>query len=207
MCDFLIKEGHTPLEAADGKMAVELFNQNPDTALIIMDIMMPELDGWEATREIRRYSAVPIMLLSARSQDFDQLTGFESGADDYVTKPFSPAVLMKRVEALLRRSGSGFVSDTDELWGLSVNKDAHEVKVYGEAVSLTLKEYSILIKLLGFVGRVYSREQLLDDVWGFDYDGDIRTVDSHVARLRTKLGDWGTKHLHTVYGVGYKIEE
>ena len=114
---------------------------------------------------------------------------------------------MKRVEALLRRSGSGFVSDTDELWGLSVNKDAHEVKVYGEAVSLTLKEYRILIKLLGFVGRVYSREQLLDDVWGFDYDGDIRTVDSHVARLRTKLGDWGTKHLHTVYGVGYKIEE
>ena len=207
VCDFLIKEGHTPLEAADSKMAVELFNRNPGTALIIMDIMMPELDGWEATREIRRHSAVPIMLLSARSQDFDQLTGFESGADDYVTKPFSPAVLMKRVEALLRRSGSGFVSDTDELWGLSVNKDAHEVKVYGEAVSLTLKEYSILIKLLGFVGRVYSREQLLDDVWGFDYDGDIRTVDSHVARLRTKLGDWGTKHLHTVYGVGYKIEE
>lgn len=113
VCDFLIKEGHTPLEAADGKMAVELFNRNPDTALIIMDIMMPELDGWEATREIRRHSAVPIMLLSARSQDFDQLTGFESGADDYVTKPFSPAVLMKRVEALLRRSGSGFVSDTD----------------------------------------------------------------------------------------------
>ena len=202
----LQNEGYSVDSCFDGEQAL-LFLSVGEFDAVIMDIMMPELDGWEATREIRRHSAVPIMLLSARSQDFDQLTGFESGADDYVTKPFSPAVLMKRVEALLRRSGSGFVSDTDELWGLSVNKDAHEVKVYGEAVSLTLKEYSILIKLLGFVGRVYSREQLLDDVWGFDYDGDIRTVDSHVARLRTKLGDWGTKHLHTVYGVGYKIEE
>ena len=199
--------GYICEEAGDGSAALaQLSGGGFD--LVILDLMMPFMDGMTCLREMRaRHINTPVIILTARGEEYDKLAGLESGADDYVTKPFSPAVLMKRVEALLRRSGSGFVSDTDELWGLSVNKDAHEVKVYGEAVSLTLKEYSILIKLLGFVGRVYSREQLLDDVWGFDYDGDIRTVDSHVARLRTKLGDWGTKHLHTVYGVGYKIEE
>ena len=203
----LTKHGYAVSSCDDGQSGYETtLSIEPD--LVLLDVMLPGMNGFEVARNLRNEGfKSPILMLTALDSDEDKIKGLDAGADDYVTKPFSPAVLMKRVEALLRRSGSGFVSDTDELWGLSVNKDAHEVKVYGEAVSLTLKEYSILIKLLGFVGRVYSREQLLDDVWGFDYDGDIRTVDSHVARLRTKLGDWGTKHLHTVYGVGYKIEE
>ena len=203
----LTKHGYAVSSCDDGQSGYETaLSIEPD--LVLLDVMLPGMNGFEVARNLRNEGfKSPILMLTALDSDEDKIKGLDAGADDYVTKPFSPAVLMKRVEALLRRSGSGFVSDTDELWGLSVNKDAHEVKVYGEAVSLTLKEYSILIKLLGFVGRVYSREQLLDDVWGFDYDGDIRTVDSHVARLRTKLVDWGTKHLHTVYGVGYKIEE
>lgn len=207
ICDFLIKNGHTPLEAENGSQAVALLKQHPETALVIMDIMMPESDGWEATRALRRFSAVPVMLLTARSQDFDQIMGFEAGADDYVTKPFSPAVLMKRIDALLRRAASQEAKNTDEFRGLRINTQAHEVRISGQLIPLTLKEFNILAKLLGSVGRVYSREQLLDDVWGFDYDGDIRTVDSHVARLRTKLGKWGAMYLKTVYGIGYKIEE
>lgn len=207
VCDFLKKDGHNPLTAENGAQAVELMQKNADTALIIMDIMMPGMDGWEATSEIRRFSSVPIMLLTARSQDFDQIMGFESGADDYVTKPFSPVVLMKRVEAVLRRASNNNNAEKNIYWGLNVDEDAHEVRIDGKLVTLTLKEFNILLKLISSVGRVYSREQLLDDVWGFDYDGDIRTVDSHVARLRTKLGAWGNIHLKTVYGVGYKIEE
>lgn len=207
VCDFLIKNDHNPLEAENGLQSVELMKKNHDTALVIMDIMMPEMDGWEATTEIRKFSSVPIMLLTARSQDFDQIMGFESGADDYVTKPFSPIVLMKRVEAILKRSANVKKPLQNVLWGLRVDGDAHEVRINGELIALTLKEFKILVKLTSSAGRVYSREQLLDEVWGFDYEGDIRTVDSHVARLRTKLGDWGTLHLKTVYGIGYKIEE
>ena len=205
--DFLTGAGHTVLEAGDGSEAVKLYADNPDTQLIILDIMMPEMDGWEACRQIRKTSDVPVMMLTARSQDFDQLTGFESGADDYVTKPFSPAVLVKRVEAVLRRASAAGSKRNEGNWGLVVNSDAHEVKIDGQPVELTLKEFKILEKLIANVNRVYSREQLLDDVWGFDYFGDVRTVDSHVARLRTKLGKWGEEHLKTVYGVGYKIQE
>lgn len=205
--DFLKKEKHTVLEAQDGEEAIELFEENPDTALLILDIMMPEIDGWEVCRRIRKKSDVPVMMLTARSQDFDQITGFESGADDYVTKPFSPAVLVKRVEALLRRNHSTSSKSANGYWGLVIDSDAHEVKIEGKTVDLTLKEFKLLEKLLSPVGRVYSREQLLDDIWGFDYYGDTRNVDSHVARLRTKLGEWGDTHLKTVYGVGYKIQE
>ena len=175
--------------------------------MIILDIMMPEKDGWEVTREIRAQSDVPIILLSARSQEFDQLTGFEAGADEYVTKPFSPVVLVKRAEALLRRHTADTEPEITAYWGLTVDTVAHEVKYGGTPITLTRKEYNILIKLLSAVGRVYTREQLLDDVWGMDYFGDTRTVDSHVARLRTKLGTWGDAHIKTVYGVGYKIQE
>ena len=205
--DFLRKANHTVLEAENGERALELFEENPDTALLILDIMMPEIDGWEVCRRIRKKSAVPVMLLTARSQDFDQILGFESGADDYVTKPFSPVVLVKRVEALLRRNTAFTNEKQNEYWGLVIDSSAHEVKIDGHTIDLTLKEYKILEKLISSVGRAYSREQLLDDVWGLDYFGDTRTVDSHVARLRTKLGDWGEEHLKTVYGVGYKIQE
>lgn len=169
--------------------------------------MMPEVDGWEVTREVRKTSNVPIILLSARGEEFDQLTGFDAGADEYVTKPFSPVVLVKRAEALLRRGAADDTQKQADYWGLAVNENAHEVTIHGEPVTLTVKEYNILVKLLSHVGRVYHREQLLDDIWGYDYYGDTRTVDSHVARLRTKLGDWGAEHLKTVYGVGYKIQE
>ena len=205
--DFLTNSGYTVLEAQDGAEALKLFEENPDTDLLILDIMMPEYDGWEVARTVRKTSDVPIMMLTARSQDFDQITGFESGADDYVTKPFSPAVLVKRVEAILKRKSGSSSARTDDRWGLTIDADAHEVRIDGKIVELTLKEFKILEKLIKTKDRVYSREQLLDDVWGYDYFGDVRTVDSHVARLRTKLGKWGEQHLKTVYGVGYKIQE
>ncbi len=206
VCDFLRKEGYEPLEADDGDVALEIFQKNPDTALLIVDIMMPNMDGWTLCREIRKTSGVPVIFLTARSQEFDELMGFEAGADDYVTKPFSPAVLMKRVELLIRRtSGSGF-KNHKTAGSLTIDEDAHEVFIDKKPIGLALKEYNILLKLVSMPGRVFTREQLLDDIWGYDYVGDIRTVDSHVARLRTKLGDWGNRHLKTVYGTGYKIE-
>lgn len=205
--DFLKKDGHTVLEAEDGSEALRIFEKNQDCDLAVLDIMMPEKDGWEVCREIRKTSDMPILLLSARSQEFDQLNGFEAGADEYVTKPFSPVLLMKRIEVLLKRSKTKTKSQNDGICGLTVDKNAHQVFIDEKEITLTVKEFNILLKLIDNLGRVYSREQLLDDIWGFDYYGDTRTVDSHVARLRTKLGDWGNRHLKTVYGVGYKIQE
>lgn len=208
VCDFLKKEGYEPIEADDGDVALELFKENPDTALMIVDIMMPNMDGWSLCKEIRKFSTVPIILLTARSQEFDELMGFEVGADDYVTKPFSPAVLMKRVGLIINRTYKQDVNvkNTKSVGALTIDEDAHEVMVNNESISLALKEYNILLKLVSMPGRVFTREQLLDAIWGYDYVGDIRTVDSHVARLRMKLGEWGNKHLKTVYGTGYKIE-
>lgn len=204
--DFLVQEGYEPILANDGDEALRLFDENPDVSLMILDIMMPTIDGWEVCRRVRETSGVPIIMLTARSTEYDQLTAFDAGADDYVTKPCSPSVLMKRVAALLRRgdtSSSAKVMTIDEL---KLDSFAHEVWLDGRSISLTLKEYSILQKLLAVPGRVFTREQLLDDIWGFDFDGDVRTVDSHVARLRTKLGDWGAQHIKTIYGAGYKLE-
>ena len=205
--DFLVNEGYEPLQADDGDVALRLFEENPDTALLILDIMMPNMDGWEVCRRIREKSDVPIIMLTARSQEYDQLTAFEAGADDYVTKPCSLSVLMKRVGALLRRgkasTGNEKVMSVDEL---SLDSSAHEVWLGGNSISLTLKEYNILQKFLSSPGKVFTREQLLADIWGYDFDGDERTVDSHVARLRTKLGEWGTVHIRTIYGTGYKFE-
>ncbi len=204
--DFLVQEGYEPLLANDGDEALRLFDANPDTALMILDIMMPTIDGWEVCRRVRERSDVPVIMLTARGTDFDQITAFDAGADDYVTKPCSPSVLMKRVAALLRRgesSGNTKVLAIDEL---KLDSFAHEVWLDGKSVSLTLKEYCILQKLLAVPGRVFTREQLLDDIWGYDFDGDVRTVDSHVARLRTKLGEWGSCHIKTIYGAGYKLE-
>lgn len=205
--DFLTAEGYEPLPADDGDVALKLFEENPDTALMILDIMMPNMDGWEVCRRVREQSDIPIIMLTARSQEYDQLTAFDAGADDYVTKPCSPSILMKRVAALLRRgenaAASSKVLSVDEL---KLDSFAHEVWLNGKSISLTLKEYSILQKLLAAPGRVFTREQMLDDIWGFDFSGDERTVDSHVARLRTKLGTWGAQHIKTIYGTGYKLE-
>ena len=205
--DYLTAEGYEALTADDGDTALRLYQENPDTALLILDIMMPNMDGWEVCRRVREASDVPIIMLTARSQEYDQLTSFDAGADDYVTKPCSPSVLMKRVAAVLRRREGGVnnskVLSIDEL---KLDSFAHEVWLEGRSISLTLKEYSILQKLLSAPGRVFTREQMLDDIWGFDFEGDVRTVDSHVARLRTKLGNWGVNHIKTIYGTGYKLE-
>lgn len=204
--DFLVQEGYEPILANDGEEALSLFEKHPDTALMILDIMMPGVDGWEVCRRVREHSTVPIIMLTARSTEFDQLTAFDAGADDYVTKPCSPSILMKRVAALLRRGDGAKGADVMAIDELKLDSSAHEVWLNGHSISLTLKEYSILQKLLAIPGRVFTREQLLDDIWGFDFDGDVRTVDSHVARLRTKLGDWGAQHIRTIYGAGYKLE-
>lgn len=208
VCTFLKNSGYETIEAENGDDAYSLFCENKSTIdLLILDIMMPGLNGWEVCRKIRETSNVPVIILTARSEEFDELMGYESGADDYVTKPFSPSVLVKRVEALLRRAVQKENPTVKEATdALIINHEAHEVKLDGVTIDLTLKEYDILKKLFETPGRVFSREQLLDSIWGYDYIGDIRTVDSHVARLRTKLGSWGNKNLKTVYGVGYKIE-
>lgn len=210
VCDFLKNAGYETVEAADGKEAIDLFLSTGCIDLVICDIMMPEADGWEVCRTIRENSSVPILMLTARGQEFDELRSFESGADDFVTKPFSPVVLVKRVEALLKRSQASAApaasKDIIAVNGLIIDIPAHKITLDGTALELTVKEHNILVKLAGNTGRIYSREQLLDSIWGVDFIGDPRTVDSHVARLRTKLGAWGEAHLKTVYGVGYKIE-
>ncbi|HZK21216.1 MAG TPA: response regulator transcription factor [Oscillospiraceae bacterium] len=210
--DFLKRDGHEIKEAKDGDEALRIFKSTNEINLAILDIMMPNMDGWEATRQIRAISDIPIILVSARSQDFDQIMGFESGADEYVTKPFSPAVLAKRVQVLLDRHKMNYSSSKKSkevilFDGLKLDIAAHEVYLDGVSIELTLKEYKILAMLMSNIGRAYSRDRLLDEVWGMDFYGDIRTVDSHVARLRTKLGDWGAKRIKTIYGIGYKIEE
>ena len=209
ICDFLHKNGYETVEAENGAQALEAFDNNSDINLAVLDIMMPEIDGWEVCRTIRAKSDIPIILLIARSQEFDQLNGFEAGCDEYVTKPFSPGVLVKRIDALLKRYDKTRNDTSDEIIiidSLKINKPAHEVILNSTVVDLTNKEYNILVKLAETPGRTYSREQLLDDIWGIDFIGDARTVDSHVARIRTKLGDWGEAHLKTIYGIGYKIE-
>lgn len=211
--DCLKKNGHTILEAEDGDRAIEIFKKNPDIKLAVLDIMMPETDGWQVCRKIRETSGVPVILVSARSEDFDQIMGFESGADDYVTKPFSLAVLSRRIEALLQRGAvqtptkSNADADIITVNGLTINPTAYEITLNGEKIELTLKEFGIIHKLCKSPGRVYSRDKLLDEIWGMDYEGDIRTVDSHVARLRTKLGEWGNKNIVTIYGTGYKVNK
>ncbi len=204
--DFLTAEGYEVVTAADGREALEKFQAQGDIALAIIDIMMPEIDGWALTREIRKTSSVPIIMLSARAEEFDLLTGFESGIDEYVTKPFSPAVLVKRVGALLRRSEGQALPGNEKQKGLVVDTDAFLAFIDGEPLELTLKEFELLQYLHQNAGCVLTRDQLLNAIWGYDYLGDSRTVDSHIARLRAKLGDWGVSHLKTIYGMGYKLE-
>lgn len=205
--DFLNNAGFDTVTASDGAQALDIFkNQGENIDLAIIDIMMPEIDGWELTKEIRKTSDLPIIMLSARAEEFDLLTGFESGIDEYVTKPFSPAVLVKRVEALIKRN-CGKVSNTPpEAKGLLVDDSAFMAYIDGKELELTLKEFELLSYLSKNSGRVLTRDQLLDAIWGYDYIGDNRTVDSHIARLRTKLGDYGTAHIKTIYGMGYKLE-
>lgn len=204
--DFLTASGYEVIPAADGKEALDRFNADSDISLAVIDIMMPEIDGWAVTREIRKKSDIPIIMLSARAEEFDLLTGFESGIDEYVTKPFSPAVLVKRIEALLKRSSGQPLSGEEVKKGLVIDDSAFVAYIDGTPLELTLKEFELLSYLYQNSGRVLTRDQLLNAIWGYDYLGDSRTVDSHIARLRTKLGDYGTAHLKTIYGMGYKLE-
>lgn len=200
--DFLSAAGYKTITAHDGAEALTAFKRNSDCAAVILDIMMPEMDGWAVCREIRKVSSVPIILLTARAEEFDQLMGFEAGADEYVTKPFSPAVLVKRVDALVRRDRAADPKKN----GLLIDAAAYTARLDGKEIELTLKEFEILRFLHDHKGQVFTRDQILNAVWGYDFDGDPRTVDSHMARLRVKLGDFGNAHIKTVYGLGYKFE-
>lgn len=204
LCDFLNREGFQTLEARNGKEALNVFYQEKDLDLIILDVMMPEYDGWAVCREIRKESRVPLIMLTARGEESDELFGFELGADEYISKPFSLQVLMARIQALLRRSGNGFrkalVFD-----GMEIDESAHCVTVEGNRLDLTPKEYELLAYLAQNEGMALSRDQILNAVWDFNYYGDIRTVDTHIKKLRLKLGSKG-ELIQTVRGIGYRFE-
>ncbi|MEI4801905.1 response regulator transcription factor [Bacillus sp. FJAT-51639] len=206
--DYFRNEGFEVIEAEDGKQALELFADHT-VDLIILDIMLPEIDGWSVCRRVRKESAVPIIMLTARSDEDDTLLGFELGADEYVTKPFSPKILVARAKTLLKRA-DGAVGQAEEnmlsLAGIDVNRLSRTVTVDGEEVILTHKEFELLVYLMENKGIVLSRQHLLDQLWGYDYFGDDRTVDTHIKKLRNKLGDKAT-HISTVIRVGYKFEE
>lgn len=202
--DFLGRQGYQILEAADGEKALEVFFDNKDIALVILDVMMPKLDGWGVLKEIRQYSEVPIMMLTAKGEEQDELQGFKLGVDEYVTKPFSPKVLVARVEALLKRYH--YVnSDTVEAGGIVIDKKAHEVRIGGELIDLSFKEFELLQYFIENQGIALSREKILNNVWNYDYFGDARTIDTHVKKLRSKLGD-KEDYIRTVWGIGYKFE-
>ena len=203
--DFLVRQGYTVLEAADGMEAMDYFYEDKDIALVILDVMMPKMDGWQVCREIRMHSKVPIIMLTARSEERDELQGFELGVDEYISKPFSPKILVARVEAILRRTqGSG---NTDEIsaGGIVVDKAAHTVMSDGSPVDLSFKEFELLTYFMENQGIALSREKILNNVWNYDYFGDARTIDTHVKKLRSKLGDKG-EYIKTIWGMGYKFE-
>ena len=203
--DFLTKKGFTVIEAGDGEEAVDKFFEEKDIALIILDVMMPKMDGWQVCREIRQYSKVPIIMLTAKSDEKDELQGFDLGVDEYITKPFSPKILVARVEAILRRSNVLAADDTMEAGGIELNKAAHEVLIDGKSVELSYKEFELLTYFMSNQGVALSRERILNNVWNYDYFGDARTIDTHVKKLRSKLGAKG-EYIKTIWGMGYKFE-
>lgn len=204
--DFLKAEDYEVVEAADGAEALQIFRDQSDLSLIILDVMMPEYDGWTVCREIRKVSSVPVIMLTARSEEFDEIHGFEIGADDYITKPFSPTVFMARVNACLRRSYKSDGMGKVEAGKLYIDPATHVVRIDGQELELTPKEYELLYYLSSNAGMLFSREKLLTKVWGYDYFGGTRTVDTHIGRLRIKLGEYGDKYIKTYRGFGYKFE-
>ncbi|OUQ14330.1 DNA-binding response regulator [Lachnoclostridium sp. An14] len=202
--DFLSVKGFTVLEAGDGEEAVDLFFEQKDIALILLDVMMPKMDGWEVVKTIRKYSQVPIIMLTARGEERDELQGFNLGVDEYISKPFSPKILVARVEAILRRTNAG-ASDMTEVGGIVVDKMAHQVTIDGKPVDLSYKEFELLSYFIDNQGIALSREKILNNVWNYDYFGDARTIDTHVKKLRSKLGEKG-EYIKTIWGMGYKFE-
>ncbi|ETP73174.1 response regulator (CheY receiver domain and winged-helix DNA-binding domain-containing protein) [Lachnospiraceae bacterium JC7] len=202
--DFLKLKDFDVIEAGDGDEAVDRFFSDKDIALIILDVMMPKMNGWDVLKTIREHSKVPVIMLTARSEEQDELKGFEYGADEYISKPFSPKILVARVEAILRRSGMN-QEDVINIGGIEVDKSAHSVKIDGAEVELSFKEYELLVYFIENKGIALSREKILNNVWNYDYFGDARTIDTHVKKLRAKMGTKGD-YIKTVWGMGYKFE-
>lgn len=203
--DFLVRQEYEVLEAEDGEEALDIFYCTKDIALIILDVMMPKLSGWEVCREIRANSKVPIIMLTAKSDESDELQGFELGVDEYISKPFSPKILVARVGAILRRANKLDGNENIEVGGIVLNAQAHMVKVDGQALDLSYKEFELLTYFIENRGIALSREKILNNVWNYDYYGDARTIDTHVKKLRSKLGDKGD-YIKTIWGMGYKFE-
>ncbi len=203
--DFLHKNGYDVVEASDGEEALDLFFSDKSISLIICDIMMPKLNGYEVVKEIRHYSDIPIIMLTAKGEESDELQGYDLGVDEYISKPFSPRILVARVEAILRRSHALASSQILSVGGISIDPDAHEVKVDGKQVDLSYKEFELLQYFMINQGVALSREKILNQVWNYDYYGDPRTIDTHVKKLRSKLGEKGD-YIKTIWGIGYKFE-
>ena len=204
--DFLVRQDYEVLEAGDGEEALDIFYREKDIALLILDVMMPKMNGWEVCREVRENSKVPIIMLTAKSDESDELMGFDLGVDEYISKPFSPRILVARVEAILRRTNQIGDSSQIKKAGLIVlDKTAHEVTIDGKSVELSFKEFELLEYFMDNQGIALSRERILNSVWNYDYFGDARTIDTHVKKLRSKLGKQG-EYIKTVWGMGYKFE-
>jgi len=204
--DFLVKSNYEVLEAEDGEQAVDIFLKVNDITLIVLDIMMPKLDGWQVCREIRSYSKVPIIMLTAKGDERDELQGFGLGVDEYISKPFSPKILVARIEAILRRTNQLQNEDMLSCSGIVVDKAAHQVMIDGVIIELSFKEFELLTYFIENKGIALSREKILNNVWNYDYFGDARTIDTHVKKLRSKMGEKGDL-IKTIWGMGYKLEE
>lgn len=203
--DFLVKQNFDVIEAGDGEEALDKFYADKDIALIILDVMMPKINGWDVCKEIRETSKVPVIMLTAKGEESDELLGFDIGADEYISKPFSPKILVARVEAILRRTGKKGDDEVMELGGITIDRLAHQVTVDGKELELSYKEFELLTYFAENKGIALSREKILNHVWNYDYFGDARTIDTHVKKLRSKLGDRG-EYIKTIWGMGYKFE-
>lgn len=204
--DFLVKSNYDVIEAEDGAQAVDLFFAQKDIALVVLDVMMPKMDGWQVCREIRAYSKVPIIMLTAKGDERDELQGFSLGVDEYISKPFSPKILVARIEAILRRTNQILPDEILSAGGIEINKAAHLVKIDGKDLELSYKEFELLAYFMENKGIALSREKILNSVWNYDYFGDARTIDTHVKKLRSKMGEKGER-IKTIWGMGYKFEE
>lgn len=203
--DFLTRKGYQVIEAGDGEEAIDKFYEDKNISLVILDVMMPKMNGWDTCRQIRKNSNVPIIMLTAKSDEASELNGFDCGADEYISKPFSPKILTARVDALIRRSYSIDSSEMIDVGGIVINKAAHIVKINDEEIELSFKEFELLTYFVDNKGIALSREKILNNVWNYDYFGDARTIDTHVKKLRSKLGEKG-EYIKTIWGMGYKFE-
>lgn len=203
--DFLVKSNYDVIEAGDGEEALDRFFDHKDIALIVLDVMMPKLDGWQVCKEIRAYSKVPIIMLTARADEQDELQGFQLGVDEYISKPFSPKILVARIEAILRRTNQLNEEETLNCGGIKIDKAAHQVMIDDHPVDLSYKEFELLTYFVENKGIALSREKILNNVWNYDYFGDARTIDTHVKKLRSKMGEKGDL-IKTIWGMGYKLE-